>query len=118
MPSKHKPCTRPGCPHVLAKGPCPDHARQAEARRGTSAQRGYSGTDWVKVRAEVKARDPVCTVCHHRPTVTADHHPEPRKALIAQGVHDPDALHRLRGVCWPCHSIETAEHQPGGWHAR
>jgi len=36
--------------------------------------------------------------------------------LISQGLN-PDDPKYGRGLCSPCHSKETAEHQPGGWNA-
>ncbi|MFF3912672.1 hypothetical protein ACFYZB_04175 [Streptomyces sp. NPDC001852] len=48
----------------------------------------------------------------------ADHHPDERRDLVAASVPDPDAPHRLRGICIPCHARKTSEATPGGWAQR
>jgi 5-methylcytosine-specific restriction protein A len=70
------------------------------------------------VRRIVLTRDPICVVCKRAFSTLADHWPDSRKDLIAKGVTDPDAPYRLRGLCAPCHSKETAIAQPGGWNQR
>lgn len=34
-------CTEDGCPELVTKGRCADHARERERQRGSAAQRGY-----------------------------------------------------------------------------
>ncbi|PYC83490.1 holin [Streptomyces tateyamensis] len=109
-------CSTPGCPEYTDSGRCDEHRRQAEQRRGSPRQRGYGGPDWTQARAAVIARDPICVLCRTEPSRVADHWPASRRQLLQQGVPDPDAPERMRGICRPCHSRETAEHQPGGWH--
>lgn len=117
-----KVCSKPGCPTLTPGGRCTPHQREADRARGTSSQRGYDAA-WERNRAAYLAdpqhrlcaiRGPKCTVLATVP----DHHPVSRRDLIAQGVRDPDAWHRLRPACAPCHGTATAEHQPGGWNAR
>ena len=110
-------CTVSGCPEYTDGGRCAEHRAQADRARGTAAERGYSGRAWTRSRRAVLRRDPVCVVCQQKPSTVADHHPVSRRDLVAQAVTDPDAPHRMRGVCGPCHSTETARLQPGGWHA-
>ena len=72
-------------------------------------------------------RDPICTCteaahghgarCYAASTV-ADHYPDSKRDLVEMGTPDPDALHRLRGVCASCHNKHTAATSPGGWNAR
>lgn len=109
-------CSQPGCPALTDGGRCPDCAREADRARGSFRARGY-GSDWTHARAVVLHRDPVCVVCTSALANVADHYPQSRAELVARGVTNPDAPHRLRGLCGPCHSRETAHHQPGGWHA-
>jgi 5-methylcytosine-specific restriction protein A len=109
-------CNVPRCPEYTDSGRCEDHRREADQRRGTAAQRGYSGPDWARARAAVLARDPQCVLGCGRPSTVADHWPTSRRDLLAAGVTNPDAPERMRGVCRPCHSTETAHHQPGGWN--
>ncbi len=112
-----KPCTVPGCSELVDGGRCPAHRAQAEEARGTSAERGYSGPGHDAFREAVLARDPYCVVCMKRKSVAADHHPYSRRQLVLLGL-DPNDPDRGRGLCWRCHSRETAKHQPGGWAAR
>jgi 5-methylcytosine-specific restriction protein A len=109
-------CTVHGCPQYTDSGRCDEHRRQADARRGTARQRGYGGRTWNQARATVLTRDPNCVLGCGRPSTVADHWPTSRRDLLAQGVPDPDAPERMRGICKPCHSTETAQHQPGGFN--
>ncbi|MQY32597.1 hypothetical protein SRB17_05510 [Streptomyces sp. RB17] len=120
-------CTVPGCPELTDQGGrCPEHRREAEQKRGSARQRGYGGRGWQSVRRLVLDRDPqcVCTDQAHghgercgQPSTVADHHPDERRDLVAAGVPDPDAPHRLRGICRGCHSRKTGTTTPGGWAA-
>ena len=111
-------CTTPGCPEYTLDGRCAKHKRAAEQQRGTAAQRGYSGKAWQRARRIVLRRDPICKACMRAFSTDVDHWPDSRRDLIAAGVKDPDAPHRLRGLCHPCHSRETAREQPGGFNRR
>lgn len=111
-------CSVPGCPALAYGGRCETHKRKAEQDRGSAAERGYGGRAWRVARRAVLRRDPVCVVCNSAPSTLPDHHPYSRKELLAMGVSDPDAPHRMRGVCASCHGKETAREQPGGWNRR
>ncbi len=117
MPRALKTCSTVGCPELVPKGRCAVCAREAEARRGTAAQRGY-GSSWTRRRSAFLRRpeNVFCRLCQSVATV-ADHWPRSRRELVAMGVRDPDAEHRLRPLCAPCHGKETAASQPGGWNA-
>lgn len=108
------PCTRPGCEHSK---PCPEHSRQQDRQRGTAAERGYGHRWATDVRTEYIEHHPICCLCQARATDVPDHWPASRKDLVAAGVPDPDAWHRLRPLCDPCHRKETPANQPGGWYA-
>jgi 5-methylcytosine-specific restriction protein A len=108
-------CSTPGCPEYTEAGRCADHRAQADARRGTARQRGYGGQHEKRFRPAVLARDPQCVLCKSRPSQHADHYPLSRRELVAAG-QDPDDPQFGRGLCGPCHSTETAHHQPGGWN--
>lgn len=117
MPSRpRKPCSTPGCPQTVTSGRCEKHTQQAEAQRGTAAERGY-GTRWERRKRAYIYRHPWCNLCG-RPAQVPDHHPETRKELVAKGDPDPDADRHLRPLCTSCHNSETARNQPGGWNAR
>ncbi|OKI83776.1 holin [Streptomyces sp. TSRI0395] len=118
-------CSTPGCPQYTDQGGrCAEHRRAADRQRGTARQRGYGTRHETRFRRAVLTRDPVC-VCAEpghghavpcgRPSVHADHWPLSRRDLISQGL-DPDDPKHGRGLCPPCHSAETALHQPGGWN--
>src|SRR4051812_17614523 len=96
-------CPTPGCPELTDGGPCASHKRAAEQRRGTAAERGYSGRAWQRARRAVLMRDPICKVCGKAFSTVADHHPHSRRELVAMGVRNPDAPERMRGLCAPCH---------------
>lgn len=109
-------CSKPGCPEWTDQGGrCPDHRQQAEAKRGSARQRGYGREHEQTFRPAVLARDRVCVLCGKAPAVHADHHPLSRRELTEQGL-DPNDPRHGRGLCGPCHSSETAQHQPGGWN--
>lgn len=118
-------CSVPGCPEYTDQGGrCADHRAEAEQRRGTARQRGYGRRHETRFRPGVLTRDPACLCTDEdhghgqpcgQPSVHADHYPLSRRELVAAGL-DPDDPRHGRGLCGPCHSRETAKHQPGGWN--
>lgn len=115
MPMSLRPCSTPGCEAVTTGRRCPLH--QQRARRDDRARTSpYQTAEHQAFRAAVLTADPVCVLCHSQPSVMADHHPRSRKQLVAAGLNPNDPQHG-RGLCWPCHSRETAKRQPGGWNA-
>ncbi|MEW2631799.1 holin [Streptomyces sp. NPDC048389] len=109
-------CTTPGCAGtpLPPASKCPRHDKR-RPRRSAAAQ-GYGREHEQRFRAGVLERDPVCRVCGQAPSTQADHWPLSKRELKARGLDDHDPL-RGRGLCAPCHSSETAKHQPGGWAA-
>lgn len=94
-----------GCGSIV-KGRCPTctkATRQAsDQQRLTPAQRGYD-SHWRRViRPAFLRRHPICVLCGGLASVP-DHWPETRAELVTRGVTDPDAEHRLRALCKPCH---------------
>lgn len=114
-----KVCATPSCPELVPAGQsrCDDCTTEADSRRGTATERGYTGRGHRRFRTRVLRRDPICVVCKAAPSAVADHYPKSRRELGAEGL-DPNDPDRGRGVCKPCHDSETAVHQPGGWNAR
>jgi 5-methylcytosine-specific restriction protein A len=103
-----------GC-HQVITGPCPTctRARRAETDnvRGTSAQRGY-GSHWRNIIRPAFLRDhSLCVICGALAEVP-DHWPETRASLVERGVSDPDASHRLRALCKPCHDTHGLSYKP------
>lgn len=122
MARARKACATHGCANTVSGGTsrCPDCASRADQVRGTAAQRGYKSRGHRRFRRLVLDRDRLCVLCRTRGVLriatVADHWPTSRRDLEAQGL-DPNDPRCGRGLCGPCHSRETAEHQPGGWNA-
>lgn len=123
-----KVCSVPQCPELCESGRCDAHRREASMARGGYAERGGGGSNaWRGARAACLLRDPICVCTNtehghgdrcYAPSNVADHYPDSKRDLVAMGVADVDALHRLRGVCTSCHNRHTAVTAPGGWNAR
>lgn len=111
-----KVCNAKGCPILVDQGVrlCLSCSLHAEQRRGTSTARGYDRRHRRRFREGVLARDPICVMCLRRPSTEADHYPRSKRELIADGLDSNDPRYG-RGLCKPCHSRETATHQPGGF---
>lgn len=114
-----KVCNVASCPTLFdgKGGRCPEHARQADQARGTTRDRGYNTRGHHAFRNTVLTRDVVCVIegCIQWATV-ADHYPHSRRELIQLGLNPNDPQFG-RGLCHQHHSIETAQHQPGGFNA-
>jgi 5-methylcytosine-specific restriction protein A len=110
-------CPTPGCPAATGGGRCHRCRTQAEQRRGTTADRGYSGAHVTRFRSRVLLRDTTCrwpSGCD-RPAAHADHWPMSRRELLEHGLDPQDPRHG-RGLCHRHHSAHTARSQPGGWN--
>lgn len=67
----------------------------AAKRRPNSNACGY-GRRWRRLRLMVLARDPICMICHERPSTDADH-------IVAKARGGSDELSNLQGLCGWCH---------------
>ena len=107
-----RPCSTPGCPELVEGGPsCPAHvaeARRRDEERRPRSERRY-GPEFERNRAALLADRPLCACGCGRLADTADHWPVTRRELLAQGVADPDARHRLRPLFHACHNRESAQ---------
>lgn len=76
--------------------------RAQDSTRPTAARRGYDAA-WRRLRGEVLARDPVCSLpwCQ-APSVDVDH-------VVSRARGGEDALENLRGLCHAHHSRKTVE---------
>lgn len=126
MPRAMRVCPEAGCPTITPGGPCPQHRRAAEQRRGSATARGYGHAHRTTFRAGVLAKHPTCqctTTTHHHPTpcgaptTDADHWPLDRRDLVRQRLNPNDPRYG-RGLCHSCHSKSTAREQPGGFNTR
>lgn len=109
------------CGTVVGAGqPCPVCAlarRAADNRARTPQNAPYKTTAHTRrFRQGVLRRDPLCVLCGAVATV-ADHWPKTRRQLLADG-DDPNDPDHGRGLCWSCHSRQTAAATPGGWNNR
>ena len=113
-----KVCNVSGCGtlHDSKGGRCPTHARDADKGRGTARDRGYNTRGHQAFRDAVLTRDMVCVIpdCMQWATV-ADHYPHSRRELVDMHMNPNDPRFG-RGLCLIHHSIETAQHQPGGFN--
>jgi len=112
-------CSVAGCPTIFPRDEgsrCPAHRRAADKARGSATDRGYTSKGHRSFRNQTLARDPICVLCGLAQSTVADHHPRSRKELQALGMNPNDPSYG-RGLCESCHNKETAQHQPGGWHA-
>jgi 5-methylcytosine-specific restriction enzyme A len=120
------------CPNLVESGRCPDHQRQVEQRRGSSAARGYGSTwrafrDWFKNRLIVLGIAPVCgAALPGGPAMTwsqckalgilndrnlnLDHEPplRPDERSNRRAIEDPL---RVGFLCPECHSRKTLAEQ-------
>lgn len=111
-------CSVHGCPEIYPASEgsrCAKHRREADKRRGTATERGYTSKGHRSFRSQVLDRDPICVACHLAQATVADHYPRGRDELILLGLNPNDPAHG-RGLCKPCHDASTAAMQPGGWH--
>lgn len=107
MPTRARQhCTHPGCPNLVPSGRCPQHQHRPRDQRPTPAARGYD-RQWRNHIRPYLAQHPHCAICGAT-AKAADHHPRTRRELIAAGVQDPDAWHRLRPLCIRCHNRQSA----------
>lgn len=106
-----KPCAVLACPAIVPGGQrfCAQHQRELnryyDARRPSYNSRRPRG--WAKLRQEILARDPVCTICGQAPSTAVDHivnRDKTRGQEVVPGIDDPA---NLRGVCRSCHSRRT-----------
>src|ERR1044072_9606662 len=86
------------CPELTDSGRCDACDSAAERRRGTAAERGYGHRWSTVVQPRYLRAHPICALGPEVATI-ADHYPTSRRDLVAQGVRDPDAWHRLRPLC-------------------
>jgi 5-methylcytosine-specific restriction protein A len=107
-------CSTPGCPHTTnhPRGRC----TECRTRAPTSRAQGYDAR-WERNRLAFLVEHPACVLCGVLAS-QADHWPRSRRQLVAAGVPDPDAWHRLRPLCNPCHGRETQRLQPSAWCVR
>lgn len=116
-----RPCRQPGCPKYAGNSAyCAAHAAKRgaehEARRGSSAARGYGGK-WQRERAAYLAANPICTEHWKLGRVVlanvVDHivpHKGDQKLFWSRSNWQP--------LCKPCHDAKTAREDGGFGNVR
>lgn len=111
-PPRLKTCAIPDCWQLTTSSrcgyDCHPGCKQAD-KRGPGRAKDY-GSAWRKVRDPFIKAHPRCVGVNgeHHPNcngvaVVPDHWPESRRSLVARGVPDPDAWHRLQALSMNCH---------------
>jgi 5-methylcytosine-specific restriction protein A len=111
-------CSVAGCPVIYAGTAtrCPEHETAAKQKHWAKTT-AYKSPGHRAFRTAVLTRDPICVICHLRPTTVADHYPMERTDLIEAGLNPNDPQYG-RGLCKPCHDQHTARSHPAGWAAQ
>ncbi len=110
-----RPCSVPGCPTLSANARCDahdlEHQREVDARRGSSAERGYDAT-WRRLRLAKLAADPICQIRTHCLGLVAtevDH-----RIPIRQWPEGRLEWNNLQSTCKPCHAAKTRRESAQG----
>lgn len=98
------PCGVPSCPTLTRNARCPAHTVTREERnpKDPKQQQFYGSTRWKATRSIIRKRDPICKMCHRRPTTQVHH-----KDNDWQN-NDPS---NLEGVCKWCHLEHSGREQ-------
>lgn len=118
-----RPCAQPGCPNRVPSGRCSEHARQADTRRGTATERGYTYRWHQESRAHLR-RFPLCG--DRRPDALSQRQTECQKVGRETAANVVDHLIPHRGdqalfwnrrnwgsSCKRCHDLKTATEDGG-----
>lgn len=95
-----KVCATPMCGQTVQRGHCAKHARERATRRGTTAQRGYSGAH-VGWRQAILALDPICRGCEIAPSTHAEH------VIPWQQGGEQYAIENGQGCCASCANYKS-----------
>ena len=107
-----KPCKYPGCPELVERGCCEEHAKiRSDMRRGSNVRdprvhRLYGTKRWQLMRERQLAMQPWCELCLSTGIYTEAtdvHHVERHEGDSHKFNNSP-----LQSLCHPCHSKKTA----------
>lgn len=94
-----RPCATPGCPLIVhGASHCPAH-EQTRRYKPEEQRRFYNSTRWKKLRAIVRAQEPICRICFTNPSTSVDH---------IDGDWQNNERSNLRAVCTSCEKTRTA----------
>lgn len=117
-----KPCRSTNlaevCPELTtsSSGLCPRHEAERQASVDRRRDPDGRGREWAKRSAVFLSKHSLCARClalGQLVAATAADHRMNRRALVAQGVQDPDADEHLVPLCASCHSEATAKFEGG-----
>ena len=104
-------CATPGCPAIVPRGHCPQHARQREAGRPNADVRKWYGLAiWQRLRRRVLLEEPLCRECATRgeSTIATDvDHIEPHRGIWERFLDRAN----LQALCHACHARKTQRGQ-------
>lgn len=107
-----RPCSRGGCPELVASGKCPKHSKQAEVHRGSSTERGYDSA-WERIRLRILKRDlytcKIRTYCRGARATEVDH-----IIPISQFPEGRLLESNLQASCKPCNAAKGNRFQLKG----
>jgi 5-methylcytosine-specific restriction protein A len=114
-----KPCLRPGCPALVAKGYCDLHRKQKSREKSRARDRGdpqvmkwWSSKRYKVKRAWFMKRNPLCASCYEKgrvePATQLDH------IVAHKGSYELFwSESNWRGLCRSCHSRKTVTEDGG-----
>lgn len=98
-PKPPRTCNHPGCRALTVNRHCDDHKRPPWQKRRT-APRTIVGDALQRERALLFAEQPICAICHSKPSKYRDH----IVSLLEGGT---DTRENTQGLCKKCHNRKT-----------
>lgn len=100
-------CLTPGCPVLVPRGHCAQHAQQREqSRPNADARRWYQTAHWRNLRRMVLAGNPLCVACEADSRITAATDVDHIVPHRGDWLKFADRAN-LQPLCHRCHSLKT-----------
>lgn len=94
-----RPCAAPHCSAIVFNtSHCPTH-ETTRRRKDPEQVKFYNSTRWKKLRAIVRAQEPICRICKVNPSTNVDH---------IDGDWQHNERENLRALCSTCEPSRTA----------
>ena len=106
-----RPCGVPGCPNLVRRGRCTEHALAVSQQRGGSTKAGYDIV-WQRLRRVVLSAEPLCGECQAAGLIEASReadHVIPLRARPDLRLWRPN----VQGLCKSDHSKKTRAEMDG-----